>query len=75
MVLKITNVQKGSLGEEIGFEKGDCLVAFDNHPIVDILDYMYYDAQSSFSVKVLAKSGNTITLDIDKDEDGNANKS
>ena len=69
MLLKITNVQKGSLGEEIGFEKGDCLVAFDNNQIVDILDYMYYDAQTVFSMKVLAKSGNTITLDINKDED------
>ena len=60
MLLKITNVQKGSLGEEIGFEKGDCLVAFDNNQIVDILDYMYYDAQTVFSMKVLTKSGNTM---------------
>ena len=69
MLLKITNVQKGSLGEEMGFEKGDALIAFDSYPITDILDYMYYDAQTVFSVKVLTKAGEEVTLDIDKDED------
>ena len=69
MLLKVTNVQKGSFGEEMGFEKGDALVAFNDYPITDILDYMYYDAQSVFSVKVLTKDGEEVVLDIDKDEE------
>ena len=69
MILKVKEIEKNSYGEELGFEKGDGIIAFDGYPVVDLLDYMYYDAQSNFTITVLAKSGEEIELEIDKDEE------
>ncbi|MBQ3572939.1 MAG: hypothetical protein IJA15_08935 [Clostridia bacterium] len=69
MILKVKEIEKNSYGEELGFEKGDSIIAFDGYPVVDLLDYMYYDAQSNFTITVLAKSGEEIELEIDKDEE------
>ena len=69
MILKVKEIEKNSYGEELGFEKGDGIIAFVGYPVVDLLDYMYYDAQSNFTITVLAKSGEEIELEIDKDEE------
>ena len=36
---KIEGVQPESIGEELGLERGDVLLAIDNQPIEDVLDY------------------------------------
>ena len=68
-MLKIKEVEKQSYGEELGFEKGDTILAFDNNEAVDLLDYMYYDVQSQFSITVLTKDGKKVEVEVDKDED------
>ena len=68
-MLKIKEVEKQSYGEELGFEKGDTILAFDNNEAVDLLDYMYYDVQSQFSITVLTKAGEKVEVEVDKDED------
>lgn len=68
-MLKILFVEPGSVGEEIGLEKGDALTHFDGKPIADVLDYEYYEGQEKFTVTVLAKSGESVDVDIEKDAD------
>ena len=68
-MLKIKEVEKQSYGEELGFEKGDTILAFDNNEAVDLLDYMYYDVQSQFSITVLTKAGEKVEVEVDKYED------
>lgn len=69
MLLKILEVKKDSYGEELGFEKGDAIVSFNGFAVVDILDYMYYDAQTEFEMQVLTKDGEEVTVEVDKYED------
>lgn len=66
---KITAVQPDSVGAELGIEPGDELIGFDDYPLTDILDYLYYDAQTSFVMHMRAKQGDTVDLEIEKDED------
>lgn len=65
---KITAIDKGSIGEELGLEVGDELIGFNGEKIVDILDYVYYDSQEFFTLNIKAKQGETVDIEIEKDE-------
>lgn len=67
-MLKIKEVEKGSLGEEIGLKAGDEILSFNGFDAEDILDYMFYDGEDGFSVTVRQSDG-TFTCDVEKDED------
>ena len=67
-MLKIKQVENASLGEEMGFEQGDAILSFQGFKTVDLLDYMYYDAQTNFEMGVLTKAGEEITVEVDKEE-------
>ena len=67
-MLKIKQVEEASLGEEMGFEQGDAILSFQGFKTVDLLDYMYYDAQTNFEMGVLTKAGEEITVEVDKEE-------
>ena len=56
-MLKILFVDPYSVGAEIGLEAGDAITHFNNEPVVDILDYEYFEGQEEFSVTILAKTG------------------
>lgn len=66
---KITAVQKGGIGEELGLEVGDELLGFDGKSIVDVLDYAYYDSQEEFTLNLLTKQGEKVDIDVEKEED------
>jgi len=44
-MLKILFVDPYSVGAEIGLETGDAITHFNNEPVVDILDYEYFEGQ------------------------------
>ena len=66
---KITAVAENSIAEELGIKPGDYLLAFDEQPVEDILDYEYYQSKESFSMSVMDASGEVTIYDIDKYED------
>ncbi|MBQ3235097.1 MAG: DUF512 domain-containing protein [Clostridia bacterium] len=67
-MLKISKVLKNSIARELGIKKGDEILAFDGFLCEDVLDYLYYDSLSFFTVTV--KSGSEeIEFEIEKDED------
>ncbi|MBE5742056.1 MAG: DUF512 domain-containing protein [Clostridiales bacterium] len=68
-MLTIEKVKKNSIGEELGLEKGDVILAFDGHSAVDILDYLFYDEREFFTLTVRQKNGDESTCEIEKDED------
>ena len=68
-MLKIKTVERGGIGEEIGLEKGDEVLAFDHHKAVDILDYLYYDAREKFVITVKQTNGDVSDCEIEKDDD------
>ncbi len=68
-MLKITKIKRNSIAKELGLEVGDEIVAFDNHPCEDELDYLYYCEQEQFLMTVRDKRGEgEITVEVEKDE-------
>ena len=68
-MLKITKVKRNSIAKELGLEIGDEIVAFDNYPCEDELDYLYYCETDFFTMTVRDKrSGAETTVEIEKEE-------
>lgn len=65
---KIIAIDKGSIGEELGLEAGDELLGFNGEKIVDVLDYVYYDSQDTFTMNIKAKQGDVVDIEIEKEE-------
>lgn len=69
-MLLIDKVDKKAYGaKELGLEKGDAILKFDEFEAEDVLDYVYYDTQETFTMEVLAKNGETVQVEVDKYED------
>lgn len=66
-MLKILFVEPNSVGDEIGLEAGDAITHFNGEEVADILDYEYYEGQEKFTLTVLAKSGESVDVEIEKD--------
>lgn len=65
---KVTAVQPNGIARELGIEIGDELLGFDEYPLTDILDYLYYDAQESFVMHMRTAQGEDVDIEIEKDE-------
>lgn len=62
---KILKVNKNGVAFELGIKAGDELIAFNDQPLIDLLDYLYYDGQEQFSMTIL-KKGVEYDFDIEK---------
>lgn len=67
-MLIIKEIEKNSIGEEIGLEVGDAVLKFDGYDVVDLLDYLYYDAKESFTMTIGTR-GKEVECEIEKDDD------
>lgn len=66
-MLTITKVKRNSVGAELGLEKGDQILAFENLPCEDELDYLYYQESTSFTMRVKDKrSGQEREIKVEK---------
>lgn len=63
----IRAVLPGGIGQEMGMEPGDALLAVNGHEITDIFDYQYYVQEEYIEVLVRKPSGEEWLLEIDKD--------
>lgn len=66
---KIEGVQPESIGEELGLEKGDVLLAIDNQPIEDVLDYYYLSNGTYITLQIETKDGERVECEVEKEED------
>ncbi len=69
MTAQISGIVKGSIAGEIGLEVGDILLAIDENPIDDILDYQFCSQEEELTLKVEKASGELWLLEIEKDYD------
>lgn len=68
-MLKIAKVQKNSLAKALGLEKGDEIVAFNNLPCEDELDYLYYVETDGFTMTVRdSRTGKETCVEVEKEE-------
>ena len=66
-MVKINGVMHGSPAERSGVKSGDTLVKINGHDIKDVLDYMYYAADTDISLE-LERENESLTIEIQKDE-------
>ena len=68
-MLKIAKVKTNSIAKELGLEVGDEILAFDNLPCEDELDYLFYMETDGFSMVVRDhRTGEKTAIEIEKDE-------
>ncbi len=69
-MLKIKRVRRGSLAKELGFQPGDIVTEIDGYPAEDELDYLFYNARSSFTIKLKdERQEHIFTVEKGEDED------
>lgn len=66
--MRITEVEKNSIGDELGIRAGDELIAFNGKTVQDFLDYEFYNAEESFTMSV-GRNGQVTDYEIEKDSD------
>jgi len=66
-MVKINSVMHGSPAYRHGIKEGDILLNINGHPIRDVLDYMYYAADTNVKLE-LEREGAVLKFDIIKDE-------
>lgn len=66
-MVKVYSVMHGSPAYRHGVENGDILVKINGHDIKDVLDYMYYAADTEITLE-LERNGTPLTISITKDE-------
>ncbi len=67
VMVKINSVMHGSPSDKFGVKQGDVLVKINGHGIKDVLDYMYYAADTDVTLEI-EREGVPLTININKDE-------
>ena len=66
---KIVSVLPGSVGEEVGIEKGDVLVSVNGEPVEDVFDFRDVTGEECFTLFIRKENGEEWELEIEKDWD------
>lgn len=66
---RIKSVDPGSVAEEMGIEAGDCLVAINGRPVVDIMDFLYFMDDDYIEIVIQKANGQEWDLEIEKSYD------
>ena len=68
MSVVISSIQPGSAAAKAGICAGDTLLSINANEIVDVLDYRFYQDDTSLEVAVEDKKGSQVGYKIEKDE-------
>lgn len=68
-MLKIKCAEKGGIGRELHLKTGYSVIDFDGYPANDLIDYLYFDGQEKFTMRVADRKGRESVCEIEKDED------
>ena len=66
-MVKINSVAEGSPAGRSGVREGDLLACINGHKVRDVLDYMYYAAETEVTLDIVRR-GEELTFRIEKDE-------
>jgi len=67
-MLKITGIEPGSSASRIGLKCGDKLISLNRHPVNDLLDYRFHQAEYSITLK-LVRGGKVLVKRLTKEID------
>lgn len=65
----VKSLMPGGIGEELGIEPGDKLLAINGNEIQDVFDYYYYEESEQLLLLIGKPDGEEWELEIEKDED------
>ncbi len=65
--MKITGVHAGGIAEAAGLAAGDELLAINDTPVRDILDYRFHEGDEGLLLRI-ARNGEIIEFEIEKDD-------
>lgn len=65
----VKSLMPGGIGEELGIEPGDKLLAINGNEIQDVFDYYYYEESEQLLLLIEKPDGEGWELEIEKDED------
>lgn len=65
----VKSLMPGGIGEELGIEPGDKLLAINGNEIQDVFDYYYYEESEQLLLLIEKPDGEEWELGIEKDED------
>ena len=68
-MVKITDVESGSLASRNGIIAGDMLISINDNEINDVLDYRFYLTEKTVKLR-LYRGCESVTVTIEKDEYG-----
>ncbi len=66
-MVKINSVAEGSPAGRSGVREGDLLACINGHKVKDVLDYMFYAAETEVTLDIV-RHGEELTFRIEKDE-------
>ena len=66
-MVKINSVIPGSPADKSGVFEGDLLASINGHRVKDVLDYMYYAAETTVVLDIV-RHGEELTFTVEKDE-------
>ena len=64
----VKSLMPGGIGEELGIEPGDKLLAINGNEIQDVFDYYYYEESEQLLLLIEKPDGEEWELEIEKDE-------
>lgn len=67
--MKVMEVIPGSIGEQMGVQPGDGIMAINNRPVRDIIDYRFLTCEAELTVSLVKGNSEEWILDIEKDFD------
>lgn len=67
--IKIVDIHKNSIAEEVGIEAGDCLISIDDNEVKDIIDYKLMTSDDCFVMQIEKQNKEIWDVEIERDVD------
>ena len=67
----VKSVEAGSIGEEIGLQRGDKIVTINGHHPRDLIDYQFLTSEEEIELEIIDETGELHTIELEKDIDDN----
>ena len=62
-MVKICGIDAGTPADKAGIIAGDCLISINGHEIKDVLEYMFYAAETSLKLEIM-RSGQAVSFSV-----------